>query len=85
MSNCASFQVSGVRLLYTSVAQPALSLLTDHDGGVRVGSGHVNVVRLNDFGDLVVDPQNGLSLLICFGERSFELLVSRTQTLTHTY
>lgn len=45
------------------------------DGGVRVGAGHVDVIRLHDLGDLVVDAQDGLALLVGLGQRGFELLV----------
>ena len=51
------------------------------DGGVRVGAGHVHVVGLHDLGDLVVDAQDGLALFVGLRQRSFELLVSRAQTL----
>lgn len=45
------------------------------DGGVRVGAGHVDVIRLHDLGDLVVDAQDGLALLVSLWQRGFELVV----------
>lgn len=45
------------------------------DGGVGVGAGHVDVIRLHDLGDLVVDAQDGLALLVGLRQRGFELLV----------
>ncbi|KAF3845283.1 hypothetical protein F7725_008446 [Dissostichus mawsoni] len=46
------------------------------DGGVRVSSGHVHVVRLHDLSDLVVDPEDRLPLFVRLGQRGLELLVS---------
>lgn len=53
------------------------------DGGVRVGSGYVHMVSLHDFGDLVVNSQDGLTFLVRLWQRGFELLVSRAQSLRH--
>lgn len=47
------------------------------DGGVGVGAGHVHVVGLHDLGDLVVDSQDGLTLLVGLRQRVLELLVGR--------
>lgn len=51
------------------------------DGGVRICSCYIDVVGLNNFSDLVVDSQDGLSLLICLRKRGFKLLMSRAQAL----
>lgn len=45
------------------------------DGGVGVGASHVHVVGLHNLGDLVVDAQDGLALLVSLWQRGFELLV----------
>lgn len=54
------------------------------DGGVRVGASHVDVIRLHDLGDLVVDAQDGLALLVGLRQRSFELVVGCDQSLCTT-
>lgn len=51
------------------------------DGGVGVGAGDIHMVGLHNLGDLVVDAQDGLTLLVCLWQRGFELLVGRAQAL----
>lgn len=51
------------------------------DGGVRVGASHVDVIRLHDLGDLVVDAQDGLAFLVGLRQRGFELVVGCDQSL----
>ena len=51
------------------------------DRGVGVAAGYVDVVGLHDLGDLVVDAQDGLPLLVRLGQRGLELLVGGAQAL----
>jgi len=51
------------------------------DGGVGVAASPVHVVGLHDLGDLVVDAQDGLALLVGLRQRGLELLVGRAQPL----
>lgn len=47
------------------------------DGSVGVGASHIHMIGLHNFGNLVVDAQDGLALFVCLWQRGFELLVGR--------
>lgn len=55
------------------------------DRGVGVDAGHVNVVRLHDLSDLIVDAQDGLALFVRLRQCGLELLVGRAESLWQTY
>lgn len=45
------------------------------DGGVGVGTSHIHMIGLHNLGNLIVDAQDGLALLVSLWQRGFELLM----------
>lgn len=65
---------------WTHVVPFAVDLLRC-DGRVGVGACHVDVIRLDDLGYLVVNTQDGQALLVSIGESGLELLMGCGQSL----
>lgn len=80
---------TAVRVVFGRTRLPPLGVdLAGVDGGVRVSASHVDVIRLYYLGDLVVDAQDGLALLVGLRQRGFKLVVGCDQSLhmkTHTF